>query len=149
MLKLGHLLRIDLASLEQPGITVLLVRLPGESTNVLGPERVSEHGLNLLERLAGGFGEGKEDMQEHGGVEDAEDDVDFPLNVDKRRWDEVAQSEVEDPIGRGGKRDGLAADAQGKELGWGDPAHGTPGCRIAGPEDEGAGKDGFGRRSAK
>lgn len=57
-------------------------------------------------------------MQEHGGAEDAEEDVYFPLNILESWRHEVAECEVEGPVGRGGERDGFAADAEGKEFGW-------------------------------
>ena len=144
MLKLRHLLGINLAGLEQSGIVELLVRLPRGGADVLGSERVGEHLLDLLEGLARGLGEGEEHVQEHGGVEDAEDDVDLPLDVDERGGHEVAEGEVEDPVRGGGERDGLAADAEGEELGWVNPADGTPcGC-VTGHEEVGTGDDGFG-----
>jgi hypothetical protein len=36
-------------------------------------------------------------VDRHGCTEDAKDKVDFPLDVDERRWDEVREGEVEDP----------------------------------------------------
>ena len=144
MLKLGHLLGIDLAGLEQSGVVELLVGLPRESADVLGSERVGEHLLDLLERLACSLGEGEQDVQEHGGVEDTEDDVDLPLNVDESGWDEVAEGEVEDPVGGGGEGDGLATDAKGEELRWVDPADWTPCWCVTGHEEVGACDDGFG-----
>ena len=144
MLELGHLLGIDLAGLEQSGVVELLVRLPRGGADVFWSERVGEHLLDFLEGLAGRLGEGEEHVQEHGGVEDAEDDVDLPLDVDERGGHEVAEGEVEDPVGGGGERDGLAADAQGEELGWVDPADGTPCGGVTGHEEVGACDDGFG-----
>lgn len=144
MLELGHLLGINLAGLEQSGVVELLVRLPRGGTNVLGSKWVGEHLLDLLEGLARGLGEGEEHVQEHDGVEDTEDDVDLPLDVDERGWDEVAEGEVEDPVRGGGERDGLAADAKREELGWVDPADGTPCWRVTGYEKIGTCDDGFG-----
>ena len=75
------------------------------------------------------LGETEEHMNRHSGQEHAEDYVSLPLDVDERRWDEVGQSEVEDPVCRGAECDGFASNAQRVEL-WGiDPADRTPGWR--------------------
>ena len=83
-------------------------------------------------------------MHQHGGVEDAEDDVRLPLDVDEGGGHEVAEGEVEGPVGRGGERDGLAAHAQRVEFRRVDPGDGAPGGRVGGDEEVGAGDDGFG-----
>jgi hypothetical protein len=73
-----------------------------------------EHLLDLFQRLARGLirldkegpiifvgpylGEAQEDVNEHGYVETSEDEICFPLDVDKCRRDEVAQRKVEDPV---------------------------------------------------
>lgn len=120
-------------------------RLPRQRPYVLGPERIRKHILDLLERLARRLGEREEDVHEHGEVEDAEDDVGFPLDVFEGGRDEVAEGEVEGPVGGGGERDGFAADAEGVEFRRVDPGDGAPGGGVGGDEQIGTGDDGFGR----
>ena len=117
-----RLLRIRcLAPFEQQGLPSRDVRLPGRCAHVLQTQGIREHGLDVLERLAGGFGEEEEDVQEHGDAEDAEDDVDLPLDVDKSGGHEVTEGEVEGPVGGGGEGNGFTADAKGVEFGGIDP----------------------------
>ena len=86
-------------------------------------------------------------MHQHGEVEDAEDEVRLPLDVDKGGRDEVAEGEVEGPVGRGSERDGLAAHTQGIKFRRVDPGDGAPGRGVGGDEEVGAGDDGLGRRA--
>ena len=73
--------------------------------------RIREHSLSLLEGLPGGFREHEEGVHEHGCAEDGEDEVGLVFNIDEGWWYKVAESEVEGPVGRGGKGYGLATDA--------------------------------------
>ena len=47
-------------------------------------------------------------MQRHDGTEYPEDDVRLPLDVGKRRGDEICQCEVEDPVAGCGQADALS-----------------------------------------
>ena len=67
------------------------MRLPGRSA-------AEEQTLDLLEGFPSRFGEQEEDVDAHDGTEDAKEDVDLPLNVDKRRRDKVTEGKVEDPV---------------------------------------------------
>lgn len=89
MLNMCHLLRVDLTPLEQERLGRHDTRLPRRRADVFRPERIREHGLHLLERFAGRLREGEEDMDKHGEIEDAEDEVDFPLDVHESWGDEV------------------------------------------------------------
>jgi hypothetical protein len=91
MLKTHSLLVINLATLSSASVTVVNLGLPRRCTQ-------HEHLLNILKCLSSGFGEEEESVESHGGAEDAEDDVDAPLDVDERGWDEVREGEVEDPV---------------------------------------------------
>ena len=123
------------------------VRAPRRRPNKFDPARVLEDIDDLLERLAGRLGEHEEGVDEHADAEDAEHDVGAPLDVDERRRHEVAEGEVEGPVGRRGKRDGLAAHAQRVEFGRVDPGYRAPGRRVRGDEQVRAGDDGFGGRA--
>lgn len=72
--------------------------------------------LDLLERAANGLGVHKEDVDARGGVEGREDEVRLVRDVLEAGRHGVREGEVEEPVGRGGERDGLAADFEG-ELG--------------------------------
>ena len=117
---------------------------PWHRTDILRPARISKHILDLLERLARRLGERNQDVQEHGDVEDAEEDVGVPLDVDESGGHEVAEGEIKSPVRRGGQGDGFAAHAERVEFGRVDPAYGTPGWGVGGDEEVGAGDDGFG-----
>lgn len=65
------------------------VRLPCRSTNVLDVVRVFKHVSDFLERLAGSLREEEENMDSHACVEDAEDHIDAPLDLDEGKRDEV------------------------------------------------------------
>lgn len=83
-------------------------------------------------------------MHEHCEVEDAEDDVSFPLDVFESGRDEVTEGEIEGPVRGGGECDGFAADAKRVEFGRVDPGDWTPGGGEGGDEQIGTGDDGFG-----
>ena len=72
--------------------------------------------LDLLERAADGLGVHEEDVDARGGVEGREDEVRLVRDVLEAGRHSVREGEVEEPVGRGGERDGLAADFEG-ELG--------------------------------
>lgn len=126
MLKLRHLLLIHLSMLQQHRLLRDDVRLPRQRPDILGPQRVREHLLHLLQRLPRRLREREEHVHQHRQVEHAEDDVRLPLDVDERGRDEVAEGEVEGPVRRGGERDGFAADAQGVEFRRVDPGDRAP-----------------------
>ena len=81
-------------------------------------------------------------MDRHCSVEDAEDDVDFPLDVDESGRYEVGEGEVEDPVCGCGERNCLAADAEREEFGRVDPRDGPPGGGVGRDEEVGASDDG-------
>ena len=83
-------------------------------------------------------------MHQHREIEHAEDDVRFPLDVHEGGRDEVAQGEIEGPVGGGGERDGFPAHAQRVEFRGVDPGDGAPRWGVRGDEEVGAGDDGFG-----
>ena len=87
-------------------------------------------------------------MDEHGGVENAKDNVRLPLDVLERGRHEVAEGEVEDPVCRGRERDGLAPYAERVELRGVDPADGAPGGCVASDEEVGACDETLGRRTS-
>jgi hypothetical protein len=90
VLKSSSLLAVNLATLGTAGAAVFDPRLPCRGTR-------HEHFLDILESLARRLGEEEESVDCHGGAEDAEDEVDAPLDVDESGWDEVGEGEVEDP----------------------------------------------------
>ena len=137
MIKLGQLLRINLAMLKQERILRSNVGLPGKGTNILGAEWISEHALDLFKSLARRFREGKEDVDEHGRVEDTKDDIRFPLDIFESRRHEIAEGKIEDPIRRRGERDGFTSYAQRVELRRVDPADGAPRRSVASDEEVG------------
>ena len=47
-------------------------------------------------------------MSGHGDTEDAKNEVGLPLDVDESGWSEVAEGEVEDPVGSRGQGYSLA-----------------------------------------
>ena len=118
-------------------------RRPRQGPHEPWPLRCKQ-GLDLLERLARRLGEGEEDVHQHREIEHPEDDVRLPLDVDKGGRDEVAEGEIEGPVGRRGQRDGLAPHAQRVQFRRVDPRDGTPGWGEGGDEEVGAGDDGFG-----
>lgn len=87
-------------------------------------------------------------MHRHSRAKHPEDDVHPPLDIHKRRRHEVRQSEVEDPVRRGGQRDRFPAHAQGKEFGRVDPGDGPPGGRVRRDKEIGAGDDRLRGRAA-
>ena len=72
--------------------------------------------LDLLERAADGLRVHEEDVDARGGVEGREDEVRLVRDVLEAGRHGVREGEVEEPVGRRGERDGLAADFEG-ELG--------------------------------
>lgn len=108
---------------------------PGRSSQVLDAIGILKHGLGLFQRLSSSLGEEEEDVEEGGGVENAEDEVAPPLDVGKSHWGEETQSGVESPVSRGGKGDTLASETEREQL-WGvGPGDGTPG-RSKGSHEE-------------
>lgn len=103
-------------------------RGPKESDAAWG--LVAEDLLDLLERFLRSLGEQEEDVDEHSGTEDREDDVDLPSDVCKCGRHEVCKGEVEGPVCRGGERYSLSSDAKRVELGWVDPGYWSPCGRI-------------------
>jgi hypothetical protein len=91
VLEAHSLLVVDLAVFSPTSVAVVDFGLPRRRTQ-------HEHLFNILKCLSGGLGEEEECVKSHGGTEDAEDDVDAPLDVDECRWDEVGEGEVEDPV---------------------------------------------------
>jgi hypothetical protein len=75
------LLRIDVALLGTAG-RVIHLGLPGGYT-------LHEHLLDIFQRLSGCLGEHEEGVDRHGGAEDAEDEVDLPLDGDESWRNEV------------------------------------------------------------
>ena len=83
-------------------------------------------------------------LNSHGNAETAEDDVCAPLNVDERWGHEVAEREVEGPIGGGGQSDSLATHTKWVQFWRIDPGDWTPGWREGGNKQVRAGNDGLG-----
>ena len=73
--------------------------------------------LDLLERAADGLGVHEEDVDARGGVEGREDEVRLVRDVLEAGRHGVREGEVEQPVGRRGERDGLAADLEGELVG--------------------------------
>lgn len=86
-------------------------------------------------------------MDSHRSAEDPENDVHLPLDVDKRRWDEIRQREVEDPVRSRAQRDSLTTDAEREQFRWVYPGHRSPRRCIGGNKEVGAGDDGASGRS--
>lgn len=108
---------LHIAALQSLGAAEALLGLPGGNTNVLDALLVvGEDVLDLLESLSSGLGEHEEDVEEHGGAEDGEDEVDLPLDIDERRRNEVGEGKVEDPVGGRGQSNTLATDTERKNL---------------------------------
>ena len=80
-------------------------------------------------------------MNSHGGAEDTEKYVCLPLDVHKRRRDEVRQSEVESPVRGSSKSNSLATESEREELRRVDPGYGTPGRSVGSDEEVRAGDD--------
>lgn len=74
-------------------------RLPSRSTNVLDTIGIFKDMSRLLESLSSCLGEHEEDMNEHGDIENTEDNVTLPSNVLKRDRCEKTESSVESPVG--------------------------------------------------
>lgn len=87
--------------------------LPGRGSEELDAAGlgVIEDLVDLLEGLIGGLGEDEEDVDEHGGAEDGEEDVSPPGDLLKRRGHEVGEGKVERPVRGGGEGDGLSTEA--------------------------------------
>ena len=122
----GILLEVELARLIGKSMPSADVSLPGGCAYVLDAIGIGEDVVDLFECLASRFGEHEEHMHEHGGAEDAEDDVGLPLDVLEGWWNKVAKSEVESPVGGGCKRDSLATYAKRVEFRWVDPRDWAP-----------------------
>jgi hypothetical protein len=133
--KTCNLLRVDCAMLHCRDASVLDVRLPRGYF-------AQKHALHILQCLASGLWEQEPDVDRHCSVEDAEDDVDFPLDVDESGGYKVGEGEVEDPICGCGERDCLAADTEREEFGRVDPRDRAPGGGVGRDEEVGAGDDG-------
>lgn len=80
-----------------------------------------ENNVNLLERLALGFGVHEEDVHGHGETEDAENDVRLPGDVREGGSDEEGECEIEDPVRGGGETDTLGTVAEGEDFGGVNP----------------------------
>lgn len=112
------LLHRHLAILEVAHAAGLDPGLPGRSANVRNAIGVLEHFLGLLQGLARSFREAEEDVEEHGNVEDTEDQIDLPSNVLERRRNKCAESGIERPVGGGGEGDTFTANAKRVQFGW-------------------------------
>jgi len=88
--------------------------LPRRGSQVFDAIGVLEHGLGLLEGLARGLGEHEEDVDEHGEVEDAEDDIRLPADVGEGHGGEEAEGRVKGPVARSCQGDSLAPETQRK-----------------------------------
>ena len=86
-------------------------------------------------------------MDEHGHVEDGEDEVGAPLDVGKGLGDEQAESGVEGPVEGRAESDTLATEAEREELGRVGPGDGTPGGCERCDEEVGAGNETLGGRA--
>mgnify|MGYP004508925811 CR=1 FL=1 len=76
------LLRVNDTLLSTAGGVEVNLGLPGRNA-------LHKHLLNVLESLSSCLGEHEEGVDCHGCAEDTKDDVDFPLDVDEGRRDEV------------------------------------------------------------
>lgn len=108
--------RLNITMLSRNSLLSVVLSLPGRSTDVGNTVRILEDVLDLFEGLARRLGEEEEDVQEHGGQEDTEDDVGLPADGGESDGDEETQSGVEGPVGGGGQCDGLTPDAEGVQL---------------------------------
>lgn len=81
------LLVAHVTNLRTTDVLVLDARLPRR-------DALEEHLFNIFKGLAGRLGETEEGVDGHGSAEDTEDDIDFPLDVDEGRRDEVAALNV-------------------------------------------------------
>ena len=88
--------------------------------------RVIKDVLDLLQSLGGSLGEHEEDVDEHDGAEDAEQDVHLPGDVRECRRYEIGERKVECPVGAGRQRDGLSTNAERVQLRWVDPRDWPP-----------------------
>ena len=138
MLRSTKLFQISrLTPLTFTDVAVLYTRLPGRGANILGTVGILKHVASLLQSLAGRLGEEQEDVDEHGSVEDTEDNVRLPLDSGECRWHEQAQCRVECPVTRGCQRDTLAAEMEREELRRVNPRSWTPGRCERGHEKVG------------
>lgn len=85
------LLRVNITSFFAARLLIINPSLPCFD---LGSEEL----FDLFQCLARGLWEAKKNVNEHGDVKTAEDEVSLPLDADECRWDEVAECEVEDPV---------------------------------------------------
>jgi hypothetical protein len=90
MFKRLSLLRVQITLLYAARVAVVHLCLP--SRNVC-----EEHFLDIFERLSGGFREHEESVDSHGSAENAENKIDFPLDIDESGWYEIREGEVKDP----------------------------------------------------
>lgn len=119
-------------------------RLPGGRAQVLDAVGVLEHGLRLLERLAGRLGEDEEDVEEGDGVEDGKDEVRLPLDVGKGHRGEETQRRVEGPVARRRHSHALASETEREQLRRVGPRDGTPGGSERGHKQVRAGNETLG-----
>ena len=140
MLRSTKLFQISqLTPLTFTDVAVLYTRLPSRGANILGTVKILKHVAGFLQSLAGRLGEEQEDVDEHGSVEDIEDNVRLPLDSRECRWHEQAQCRVECLITRGRQRDTLATEMEREELRRVDPRSRTLGRRERGHEKVGTG----------
>lgn len=88
------LLRDILVILHARDLAGEVLGLPGRGADVPDTVGVLEHLVDLLQRLAGRFGEHEKNVDGHGGAEDAEDDVGLPSDAHEGGRDEVAKGEA-------------------------------------------------------
>lgn len=142
LLHLSRLIKLILLHHHSPPGTNM--GLPCGSPHILDTVRILEDINYFLKRLARGFREHEERVNQHSQAEDAEYEISLPLDIDKGGRHEVAESEVEGPVRRGSESDSLASDAERIEL-WGiDPRDGSPSWRVRGNEEVAASDDSFG-----
>lgn len=104
-----------------PTLTVSISCLPGWRADIFDSIGILKDSSHFFKRLTSSLWEHEKDMHKHGDAEYTKNDVGTPLNVDKCRWDEIAESEIERPIGRRGESDSLTTHAEWVEFGWVDP----------------------------
>lgn len=76
--------------------------LPRWSADIRDAIWILKHLLSVLKRLASSLWEEEDDVDQHGQVEDTEDDVDLVSDGFERRGHEGAKRGVEGPVGGGG-----------------------------------------------
>lgn len=121
-----HFLRIALTALQQHRTLGGDMGLPSQGTDILWPSRIRKNIFNLFECLACRFREHEEDVDEHGGAEDTENDICPPLDAHKRWGNEVAEGKVEGPVCGRGECNCFPTDAQRIELWRIDPTDWAP-----------------------